>query len=73
MGAVAGVLGVMQATEAIKLILGIGKPLVGRMIVYEALSGSFREVNFRPNPKCPLCGEKPSIDGLIEYPIECET
>ncbi len=72
LGAVAGVLGVMQATEAIKLILGIGKPLIGRMMIYEALSGSFREVNFRPNPKCPLCGENPSITELIEYPLECE-
>jgi adenylyltransferase/sulfurtransferase len=72
LGAVAGVLGVLQATEAIKLILGIGKPLVGRMIVYEALRGSFREVSFRPNPKCPLCGEKPSITELIEYPLACE-
>ena len=72
LGAVAGVLGILQATEAIKLILEIGKPLVGRIMIYEALSGSFREVKFRPNPKCPLCGENPSIEGLIEYSLECE-
>jgi adenylyltransferase/sulfurtransferase len=72
LGAVAGVLGIMQATEAIKLILGIGAPLVGRIMIYEALSGSFREVKFRPNPKCPLCGENPSIESLIEYSLECE-
>ncbi len=72
LGAVAGVLGIMQATEAVKLILGIGKPLVGRIMIYEALSGSFREVNFRSNPKCPLCGENPSITELMEYPLDCE-
>lgn len=72
LGAVAGVLGVLQATEAMKLILGIGKPLIGRMIIYEALSGSFREVNFKRNPKCPLCGQEPSITELVEYPLECE-
>ena len=73
LGSVAGLLGVMQATEAIKLILGIGKPLVGRIMIYEALSGSFREVNFKRNPKCPLCGDHPSIEELIEYPLECGT
>jgi adenylyltransferase/sulfurtransferase len=72
LGAVAGVLGILQATEAIKLILGIGKPLVGRIMIYEALSGSFREVNFRPNPRCPLCGENPTIKELKEYSLECE-
>ncbi len=72
LGAVAGVLGIMQATEAVKLILGIGKPLVGRIMIYEALSGSFREVKLGRNPKCPLCGDEPSITELIEYPLECE-
>jgi molybdopterin/thiamine biosynthesis adenylyltransferase len=69
---VPGVLGILQATEAIKLILAIGKPLVGRIIIYEALSASFREVRIKRNPRCPLCGEKPSITELIEYPLECE-
>ncbi len=73
LGSVAGLLGVMQATETMKLILGIGKPLVGRIMIYEALSGSFREVSFKRNPKCPLCGECPSIKELIEYPLECGT
>lgn len=72
LGAVAGVLGILQATEAIKLIVGIGTPLVGRIMIYEALSGSFREVKFKPNPRCPLCGENPSIAEPIEYPLECE-
>jgi adenylyltransferase/sulfurtransferase len=73
LGAVAGVLGILQATEAIKLILGIGKPLTGRLIIYEALSGRFREVSFRRNPNCPLCGDSPTIKELIEYPLECGT
>ncbi|RJP18028.1 MAG: molybdopterin-synthase adenylyltransferase MoeB [Candidatus Abyssobacteria bacterium SURF_5] len=73
LGAVAGVLGILQATEAIKLILNIGKPLNGRLIIYEALSGTFREVAFRRNPRCPLCGDSPTIKELIEYPLECET
>lgn len=73
LGTVPGVLGIIQATEAMKLILGIGKPLVGRIMIYEALSGTFREVKFRPNPKCPLCGENPSITELVEYSLECDT
>ena len=72
LGVVPGVLGVLQAAEAIKLILGIGKPLTGRIIIYEALSGSFRDVNIRRNPRCPLCGDEPSITELIEYSDECE-
>ena len=72
LGAVAGVLGVLQATEAVKLILGVGKPLTGRILIYEALSGSFREVKFRPNPKCPLCGDAPSITELVEYSLDCD-
>jgi adenylyltransferase/sulfurtransferase len=71
LGAVAGVLGILQATEALKLILGIGRPLIGRIMIYEALSGSFREVMIRNNRKCPLCGEQPSIHELVEYPLEC--
>lgn len=73
LGAVAGTLGILEATEAIKLILGIGTPLVGRIMIYEALSGSFREVNIRRNPRCPLCGGNPSITELVEYKLECET
>ncbi len=72
LGPVPGVLGTIQANEAIKLILEIGRPLIGRLLIYEALSGSFREVSIRPNPACPLCGEKPSITRLEEYPSECE-
>jgi adenylyltransferase/sulfurtransferase len=67
LGAVPGVLGVLQAAEAVKLVLGTGQPLVGRILIYEALAGSFREVAIRQNPKCPLCGENPSVTELIEY------
>jgi len=72
LGAVPGVLGILQATEALKLILGIGKLLTGRIMIYEALSGTLREVVLRNNPRCPLCGLEPTIHELIDYPLECE-
>lgn len=66
LGAVAGVIGSLQATEAIKYILGIGELLTDRMLVHDALGMSFREVNFRRNPNCPLCGKDPSITSLVD-------
>ncbi len=54
----------VQATEAIKVLLGIGEPLVGRLLTYDALGMRFREVKLRRDPKCPLCGENPSITDL---------
>ena len=54
----------MQATEAVKLILGIGEPLIGRLLTYDALSMRFREVKLRRDPKCPLCGTSPTITDL---------
>ena len=54
----------VQATEAIKLLLGIGEPLVGRLLTYDALGMRFREVKRRRDPKCPLCGEHPTITDL---------
>jgi sulfur-carrier protein adenylyltransferase/sulfurtransferase len=59
-----GVIGVVQATEAIKLLLGIGDPLIGRLLTYDALGMRFREVKLRRDPKCPVCGEHPSIRDL---------
>ena len=59
-----GVIGVVQATEAIKLLLGIGDPLIGRLLTYDALGMRFREVRLRRDPKCPLCGEHPTITDL---------
>jgi hypothetical protein len=58
------VIGVIQATEAIKVLIGIGEPLIGRLLTYDALSMRFREVKLRRDPQCPLCGETPSITDL---------
>jgi len=59
-----GVIGVVQATETIKALLGIGEPLIGRLLTYDALGMRFREVKLRRDPKCPLCGENPTIRDL---------
>ncbi len=59
-----GVVGLVQATEAVKLILGIGEPLIGRLLTYDALGMRFREVKLRRDPKCPLCGTSPTIKDL---------
>ena len=59
-----GIIGVVQATEAIKLLLGIGETLVGRLLTYDALGMRFREVKLRRDPKCPLCGTSPTIKDL---------
>ena len=59
-----GVVGLVQATEAVKLILGIGEPLVGRLLTYDALGMRFREVRLRRDPNCPLCGGSPTIKDL---------
>jgi adenylyltransferase/sulfurtransferase len=58
------VIGLVQATEAIKVLLGIGEPLIGRLLTYDALGMRFREVKLRRDPKCPLCGEHPTITDL---------
>ena len=57
-------IGVVQATEAIKVLLGIGEPLIGRLLTYDALGMRVREVRLRRDPNCPLCGEHPSITDL---------
>jgi hypothetical protein len=59
-----GIIGVVQATEAIKVLLGVGEPLIGRLMTYDALGMRFREVKLRRDPKCPLCGEHPTIKDL---------
>jgi sulfur-carrier protein adenylyltransferase/sulfurtransferase len=58
------VIGLVQATEAVKLLLGIGEPLIGRLLTYDALGMRFREVRLRRDPNCPLCGTKPTITDL---------
>ena len=59
-----GIIGLVQATEAMKVLLGIGDPLVGRLLTYDALGMRFREVKLRRDPKCPLCGTAPTITDL---------
>lgn len=70
-GALAGHLGTLQAMEAIKLILGVGKPLVGRMLLVDLLSGEYRTVRWRRDPGCPVCGDQPTITHLIDYEAFC--
>jgi molybdopterin/thiamine biosynthesis adenylyltransferase/rhodanese-related sulfurtransferase len=73
LGVLPGVVGVLQATEAIKLILGIGKPLAGRLLMFDALATKFRELKLRRDPQCPTCGEgvDPSKIELIDYEAFC--
>ncbi|WP_435006448.1 molybdopterin-synthase adenylyltransferase MoeB [Tundrisphaera lichenicola] len=71
LGILPGVIGVIQATETVKLILGTGRTLIGRLLLYDALDMSFREMKVRKNPKCPICGPEPSIKSLIDYQEFC--
>jgi adenylyltransferase/sulfurtransferase len=71
LGILPGTIGLIQATEAVKLILGIGEPLVGRLLLYDALGMRFRELKLRKNPECPICGEHPTITELIDYHQFC--
>ena len=71
LGILPGVIGVIQATEAVKLILGIGEPLIGRLMLFNALKMQFRELRLRKDPECPICGENPTIKELIDYQEFC--
>src|SRR3982750_1119547 len=71
LGVLPGVIGVIQATEAIKLIAGIGEPLVGRFLIYDALRMRFRELKLRKDPDCPVCGTHPTVTKLIDYEQFC--
>ncbi len=71
LGVLPGVIGVIQATEAIKLIAGIGEPLVGRFLIYDALRMRFRELKLRKDPDCPVCGTHPTVTKLIDYEEFC--
>ena len=62
-------MGVVQATETVKLLLGIGDPLIGRLLTYDALGMRFREVKLRLDPACPLCGVTPTIKDLSGHPV----
>jgi molybdopterin/thiamine biosynthesis adenylyltransferase/rhodanese-related sulfurtransferase len=71
LGVLPGTIGTLQATEALKLILGIGEPLIGRLMLYNALDMSFEFVNLRKNPKCKICGPEPEVTELIDYEEFC--
>jgi len=71
LGILPGLVGVMQATEVIKLILGAGDPLIGRLLLIDALAMKFRELKLRKNPDCPVCGTHPTITELIDYEEFC--
>jgi adenylyltransferase/sulfurtransferase len=71
LGILPGLIGLVQATEAVKLIIGIGEPLVGRLLLYDALAMRFRELKLRRDPECPVCGDHPTIHQLIDYHQFC--
>lgn len=71
LGALPGMVGSIQAVETIKLILGSGEPLVGRLLLIDALTMEFRTVKLRRNPQCPLCGDTPTVKELIDYEVFC--
>jgi sulfur-carrier protein adenylyltransferase/sulfurtransferase len=71
LGVLPGIIGVIQATEAIKVMLGIGEPLIGRFLIYDALKMRFRELKLRKDPECPVCGTNPTVTTLIDYEQFC--
>ena len=71
LGVLPGIIGVIQATESIKLLTGIGEPLIGRFLIYDALRMRFRELKLRKDPDCPVCGTHPTVTQLIDYEQFC--
>ncbi len=71
LGVLPGVIGVLQGIETLKLLLGIGEPLVGRLLLFDALALTFRELALRKDPDCPLCGPKRTITALVDYEAFC--
>lgn len=71
-GALAGVIGAIQALETIKVLLGVGESLTGRMLLFDGLATGFRQVTVRRNKQCPVCGDSPMITKLGEYDVTCE-
>jgi adenylyltransferase/sulfurtransferase len=71
LGILPGLIGVVQATETVKLILRAGRPLIGRLLLYDALEMTFREMKVRKNPRCPICGPDATIRELIDYQQFC--
>ncbi len=72
LGVLPGIIGTIQATEAIKLVVGVGEPLVGRFLIYDALRMRFRELKLPRDPECPVCGTRPTIRTLVDYERLCE-
>jgi sulfur-carrier protein adenylyltransferase/sulfurtransferase len=72
LGVLPGIIGSLQANETLKLLLGVGDPLVGRLLLFDALSATFTEVALRRNPDCPVCGEHPTITEYIDYIEFCQ-
>jgi molybdopterin/thiamine biosynthesis adenylyltransferase len=70
-GVLPGIVGSIQATEAIKIITGIGNPLVGRLLIFDALEMDFQTVKIRWDPECPVCGKTPTVTELIDYDVFC--
>ena len=73
LGVLPGIIGTIQATEAIKVLTGIGEPLVGRLLLYDALRMKFRDITLARDPECPVCGDDPTITTLVAYDQVCET
>jgi len=71
LGVLPGIIGVIQATESIKLVTGIGEPLIGRFLIYDALKMKFRELKLKKDPECPVCGPNPTVTKLIDYDQFC--
>jgi sulfur-carrier protein adenylyltransferase/sulfurtransferase len=71
LGVLPGVIGSLQTNEALKLALGIGEPLIGRLLMFDALQGTFTEISLRRDPDCPVCGENPTITDYIDYVEFC--
>ena len=71
LGILPGVIGTIQATETVKLIIGVGEPLINRFMIYDALLMKFRELKLRRDPDCPVCGDRPTVTQLIDYEQFC--
>jgi adenylyltransferase/sulfurtransferase len=71
LGILPGVIGTIQATEAVKLIIGVGEPLINRFLIYDALAMKFRQLKLRRDPECPVCGDHPTVTELIDYEQFC--
>jgi molybdopterin/thiamine biosynthesis adenylyltransferase/rhodanese-related sulfurtransferase/molybdopterin converting factor small subunit len=71
LGVLPGLIGILQATETVKLLLGVGEPLIGRLLLYDALAMRFRELKLRKNPTCVICSPSATQNGLIDYPAFC--